>query len=114
MEGHIGENRDEVEQHAEPDRTGRHQLQIAQVPQHLQARGKEPLRAHEAALLGSFMATRMAPASPSPASASNAKRQPTRSASTPGMKRPHKLPRLDPETYKPATPATSAGGHSSP
>ena len=27
-------------------------MQIAQVPQHLQARGKEPLRAHETALPG--------------------------------------------------------------
>lgn len=72
MEGHIGENRDEVEQYVEPDRTGRHHLQIAQVPQHLQARGKDPPSARNGAPWGSCMATRDGAGEPRPASASNA------------------------------------------
>jgi len=53
-EAHIGENRDEVEQHAEADGAGRHELQIAEMAQHLPARGHESLRAHEALLPWQF------------------------------------------------------------
>jgi hypothetical protein len=48
MEAHIGEHRDEVEQHAEADRVGRNELRISQVLQHLPPRGGKPLRADEA------------------------------------------------------------------
>jgi hypothetical protein len=48
MEAHIGEDRNEVEQHAEANGVGRKQLRIRQMSQHLPGRGAKPLRANEA------------------------------------------------------------------
>ena len=50
MEAHIGEDRDEIEQHAEADRVDRDQLRVPDVAQHLPARRDEPFGAPEAPL----------------------------------------------------------------
>ena len=52
MEAHVGEHRDEVEQHAEADAVGGEKLRIFEMPQHLPRRSGEPLRANEAFLSG--------------------------------------------------------------
>ncbi len=49
MEVHIGEDRNEVEQHAKADGISRDELRIAQMPEHLPDRGAEPFGAHEGA-----------------------------------------------------------------
>ena len=50
MKVHIGERGDEIEQHAEADRIGRHQPPVAQMPEHLQCGGGKAAGAVEIAL----------------------------------------------------------------
>src|SRR5262252_3090947 len=50
MEAHVGEYRDEVEQHTEADAVGGEKLRIFEMPQHLPRRSGKALRANEAFL----------------------------------------------------------------
>ena len=98
VEAHIGEDGDEVEQHAEPDRIDREQPRIGEVAQHLLPRGEKPLGAPEPGFARQRHDHHDGADSEIAASTTNAARQPTTSERRPGMRRPQNPPMLDPMT----------------